>query len=108
MDRDAHPTCDINDRLPIIPHETLGADCCGCLYVRVDGDQADIVCNECAAVIRTVPAGDVRVVAGVYSRGIQKMEIPVSLCANHPLRFLWLLRNYFAPPFLLRSFITRH
>jgi hypothetical protein len=23
---------DINDRLPIIPHESLGADCCGCLW----------------------------------------------------------------------------
>jgi hypothetical protein len=32
-----------------------GADCCGCLIVRVRGDQADITCNECGAVIRTVP-----------------------------------------------------
>ncbi len=45
---------DINDRLPIIPHELLGADCCGCLFVRVNNDQADIVCNECEAVVRTV------------------------------------------------------
>ena len=59
MDRDAHLTGDINDRFPMIPHETLGADCCGCLYVRRDGDQADIVCNECSAVIRTLPAADV-------------------------------------------------
>jgi hypothetical protein len=59
MMREDHPSGDINDRLPIIPHENLGADCCGCLYVRVEGEQADIVCNECAAVIRTVPVADV-------------------------------------------------
>jgi hypothetical protein len=54
-----HPTGDINDRLPIVPHQMLGVDCCGCLYVRVDGELADIVCNECAAVIRSVPLADV-------------------------------------------------
>jgi hypothetical protein len=49
----------LNSRVPIIPHDALGADCCGCLCVRVEGDQAQIVCNECAAVIRTVPLADV-------------------------------------------------
>src|SRR5712692_8641440 len=40
---------------PIIPHEVVtGADCCGCLIVQVRGDQADITCNECGAVVRTV------------------------------------------------------
>jgi hypothetical protein len=47
--------CDEQD-LPIIPHEVAtGADCCGCLIVRVRGEQADITCNECGAVVRTVP-----------------------------------------------------
>jgi hypothetical protein len=42
---------------PIIPHESVEkVDCCGCLFVQVRGDQADIVCNECGAVIRTVLA----------------------------------------------------
>jgi len=41
---------------PIVPHEVAtGADCCGCLIVHVRGDQADITCNECGAVVRTVP-----------------------------------------------------
>jgi len=35
MKHDARPMHDINDRLPIVPHESLGADCCGCLVVRV-------------------------------------------------------------------------
>src|SRR6266852_4596172 len=33
-------------------------DCCGCLIVRTREDLADFVCNECGAVIRTVPLGD--------------------------------------------------
>jgi len=45
--------------IPIVPHESLGADCCGCLIVRVRGDEADILCNECDAVIRTVPVVEV-------------------------------------------------
>jgi hypothetical protein len=59
MKRDAHPTGDINDRLPFIPHKRLGVDCCGCLFVVVWRDHADIRCNECDALIRTVPVADV-------------------------------------------------
>lgn len=44
-----------DEQYPIIPHEISGVDCDGCLVVRVRGDQADIVCNECKAVLRTVP-----------------------------------------------------
>src|SRR6266852_4193012 len=40
----------------VVPHEVAtGADCCGRLIVHVCGDQADITCNECGAVVRTVP-----------------------------------------------------
>jgi hypothetical protein len=40
----------------IVPHESLGADCCGCIVAVNRGDEADLVCNECNALIRTVPA----------------------------------------------------
>ena len=41
----------------LVSHEVAtGADCCGCLVVQVRGDQADITCNECGAVVRAVPA----------------------------------------------------
>jgi hypothetical protein len=30
-------------------------ECCGCLEAVVRGEQADITCNECGAVVRTVP-----------------------------------------------------
>jgi hypothetical protein len=39
----------------MLPHQSFGdPDCCGCLNGVVRGDQADIVCNECEAVVRTV------------------------------------------------------
>jgi hypothetical protein len=34
-------------------------DCCGCLNGVIRGDQADVVCNECGTVLRTVPATNV-------------------------------------------------
>jgi hypothetical protein len=33
----------INASLPILPHEHLDADRCDCLFIRLDGDQAEIV-----------------------------------------------------------------
>ena len=60
MTGDEQLTDDINKRLPIIPHESLGADCCGCLIAQINGDQADIVCNECRTVIRTARVGAIQ------------------------------------------------
>jgi hypothetical protein len=62
MNRDERSIYDMNDRLPILPHESLGVECSGCLFVRVSGDTADIVCNECKVVIRTVQVVDVEAV----------------------------------------------
>jgi hypothetical protein len=48
------------DKLPIISHEDVAdVRCCGCLIVRERDGQAEVLCNECAAVIRTVPLEDV-------------------------------------------------
>jgi hypothetical protein len=48
---------------PIVAHEVAtGEDCCGCLIIQVRRDQADIICNECGAVIRTLPAERARAV----------------------------------------------
>jgi hypothetical protein len=54
---------------PIIPHEDVakGVDCCGCLVVRANGDQAEIVCNECSALIRTVPVDEVEAVMALMA-----------------------------------------
>src|SRR5712671_2325448 len=41
----------------ILPHSDFGdPECCGCLNAVVHGDQADVVCNECGAILRSVPA----------------------------------------------------
>src|SRR5713226_120464 len=46
--------------LPIVPHADVGdEDCCGCLYPVERGDLADLFCNECGALIQTVPIAEV-------------------------------------------------
>jgi hypothetical protein len=45
----------------ILPDSSFGdPDCCGCLNAINRGDQADVVCNECDSVIRTVPSAELR------------------------------------------------
>lgn len=45
------------DRIePMVPHEDPGADCCGFIIAELRGTEADLVCNECGAVVATVPA----------------------------------------------------
>jgi hypothetical protein len=49
------------DNLPIIPHEDVAdVDCCGCLMIRLREGEADILCNECGAIIRKVAATEVK------------------------------------------------
>src|SRR5713226_8156600 len=56
-----------------LPHSSFGGpDCCGCLNGIIRGDQADIVCNECEAVIRTVPVADLRQI-------LDEMELTLDL-----------------------------
>src|SRR5215471_15546803 len=59
-----------------LPHESFGdPDCCGCLNGVVRGDQADIVCNECASVVRTVPAADLQ-------QTLTEMELSLEVCSE--------------------------
>jgi len=59
-----------------LPHSDFGdPDCCGCLSGVIRGDQADIVCNECGTVLRTVPVANVKADAdraGTHARGCQR------------------------------------
>ena len=45
---------------PIIPHESAGADCCGCIVVKVTGRDAELRCNECGAVVGVVDVAILR------------------------------------------------
>jgi hypothetical protein len=45
---------------PIIPHESAGVDCCGCIVVNASGRDAELVCNECGAVVGVLNIGILR------------------------------------------------
>jgi hypothetical protein len=66
---------EINARVPIVAHETLGVDCCGCLFVRLqEDDQAEIVCNECGTVVRRLPVDEVEAAVQKLSETYQRLE----------------------------------
>lgn len=48
-----HPD-ELTEAFPIIPHESAGVDCCGCVIVAVRGGDAELRCNECGAVVGVV------------------------------------------------------
>lgn len=45
---------EIMDDFPTIPHEAAGVDCCGCIVVKVLGNDAELSCNECGAVVGVI------------------------------------------------------
>ena len=51
---------DLSSTFPIIPHESAGVDCCGCVVVIVTGNDAELKCNECGAVVGVVQVGILR------------------------------------------------
>jgi hypothetical protein len=51
---------DLATGFPIIPHESAGTDCCGCIVVSVIGNDAELRCNECGAVVGVVQVGILR------------------------------------------------
>ena len=45
--------------IALVAHADHGdPECCGLLMPVVRGDQADLVCNECGAILRTVPTAE--------------------------------------------------
>ena len=63
-----------------IPHMDFGApDCCGCLTGRIVGDRGEIFCNECAEVVRAVPAVDLQ--RTIDERELQ-LDLAIGLCSH--------------------------
>jgi hypothetical protein len=59
-----------------LPHSSFGApECCGCLVGHINGTRADIVCNECATVVRTVAVPDLQ-------QTLTEMELTLELSAE--------------------------
>lgn len=58
-----------------LPHQMFGDDdCCGCLNGIIRGDVADIECNECGVVVRTVSAADL-------ARTLDEMEASLDVAS---------------------------
>jgi hypothetical protein len=58
-----------------LPHSAFGApDCCGCLNGIACGGQAVIVCNECLAEVRSVPAAELE-------RMLDRMELALDVAS---------------------------
>lgn len=62
---------------PILPHQCFGdPDCCGTpwpLVLENDRGVAEIICNACDAIVKTVPVADVQ-------RTIREMEFSLEMC----------------------------
>jgi hypothetical protein len=59
-----------------LPHSDFGdPECCGCLNGVIRGDEADIVCNECGAVLRTVPVANVE-------RALTELELTLEVASE--------------------------
>ena len=57
----------------VLPHSDFGdPECCGCLAGVLCDDHAEITCNECGNVVRTVPAQDLQ-------RRIDDMELSLDI-----------------------------
>src|SRR5262249_41916451 len=60
-----------------LPHADFGdPECCGCLCGTIREQQADIVCNECRTVVRTVPVADLQ-------RTLDEMELTLDVCTRY-------------------------
>jgi len=63
-----------------LPNADFGdPDCCGCLIASLHGDQADIGCNECGVIVRSVPSADLLRVLDEMER---KQEIAAAICSH--------------------------
>jgi hypothetical protein len=62
---------------PILPHQNFGdPECCGTLWplIREDAPElANIICNECEVVVKTVPVDDLQ-------RALREMEFSLDMC----------------------------
>src|SRR6185436_10924995 len=47
-------SAELTSRMPILPHEIGGVECCGCIIAAVDGTNVELRCNECGAVVGVV------------------------------------------------------
>src|SRR5215469_16494815 len=63
-----------------IPHADFGdPECCGCLTGELQGDVAVISCNECRAVVRTVPTTELQ---RTLDEMESKLDLAIAICRH--------------------------
>ena len=64
---------DLPDNILIARHESIdGVDCCVCIVGRVDGDNVELQCNECRAVVGVVQID--------VFRGLLRLDYATAIC----------------------------
>jgi DNA-directed RNA polymerase subunit RPC12/RpoP len=51
--------------MPIVPHELVNPDCCGCIVAVPTGDQITLRCNECGVIVGTIQAAILSALLGL-------------------------------------------
>ena len=69
--------------LPVVAHVNLDKECYGCLIAMECGDEADLICDQCATPILTVP---VTHVAETLTRMSKSMAVFTSNCPHCGVR----------------------
>jgi hypothetical protein len=72
VDRDL--SHELTSRMPIVPHETAGVECCGCIIAAVDGTNVELRCNECGAVVGVVQVD--------VLKGLLELECATATCPH--------------------------
>jgi hypothetical protein len=66
MDRDLSD--ELTGRMPVVPQGAItGVDCCGCIVAAVEGDNVELRCNECGAVVGVMQIGILMGLLGLES-----------------------------------------
>jgi hypothetical protein len=64
-------------------HPDFGDEkCCGCLYGLIEGEQGSILCNECSASVRTVPAVDLEKTLATMELSVDHATAVCSHCQS--------------------------
>ena len=78
-------------RYPLVAHSDTGdPECCGSIFPVFRENEADITCNECGAIIKTVPADqavDALMEIGASSRELHR-NLPPLRTGEHLPRLL--------------------
>ena len=56
---------ELTGRMPIVPHEAAGVDCCACIIAVVEGRNVELRCNECGAVVGVVQLDILKALLGL-------------------------------------------